>query len=46
MAENVGHVIQMAGPAVDVQFVEANMPPIYEALKVVSDGFKCRPRSA
>ena len=40
MAENVGHVIQVAGPAVDVQFVEATMPPIYEALKVVSDGFQ------
>src|SRR5579862_9876267 len=39
MAENVGHVIQIAGPAVDVQFVESKMPPIYEALRVVSDGF-------
>ena len=39
MAENIGHVIQIAGPVVDVQFVEANMPPIYEALRVVSDGF-------
>ena len=39
MPENIGHVIQIAGPAVDVQFVEATMPPIYQALKVVSDGF-------
>ena len=39
MPENIGHVIQIAGPAVDVQFVEATMPPIYEALRVVSDGF-------
>jgi len=39
MPENIGHVIQIAGPAVDVQFVEANMPPIYEALQVTSDGF-------
>src|SRR5438552_10019740 len=39
MPENIGHVIKVAGPAVDVQFVEATMPPIYEALKVVSDGF-------
>src|ERR1700688_5257059 len=39
MSENVGHVIQIAGPAVDVQFTEAAMPPIYEALRVVSDGF-------
>src|SRR5580704_961411 len=39
MPENVGHVVQIAGPAVDVQFVEATMPPIYEALRIVSDGF-------
>ena len=39
MPENIGKVIQVAGPAVDVQFVEATMPPIYEALRVVSDGF-------
>ena len=29
MAENIGHVIQIAGPAVDVQFSEAALPPIY-----------------
>ncbi len=40
MAENFGHVIQIAGPAVDVQFSEANLPPIYESLRVVSDGFQ------
>ena len=40
MPENIGHVIQVAGPAVDVQFVEGAMPPIYEALKVVSEGFQ------
>src|SRR5271165_5947079 len=39
MSENVGHVIQIAGPAVDVQFVEGSMPPVYQALRVVSDGF-------
>jgi F-type H+-transporting ATPase subunit beta len=39
MAENIGKVIQVAGPAVDVQFSENNMPPIYEALHVVSEGF-------
>jgi F-type H+/Na+-transporting ATPase subunit beta len=37
--ENIGQVIQITGPAVDVQFVEGKMPPIYEALRVVSDGF-------
>src|SRR6478609_10966492 len=40
MPENIGHVVQVTGPAVDVQFAEATMPPIYEALKVVSDGFQ------
>ncbi len=39
MAENVGRVIQVAGPAVDVQFSEAELPPIYEAVRVVSEGF-------
>ncbi len=39
MAENIGHVIQIAGPAVDVQFAEHMLPPIYSALRVVSDGF-------
>src|ERR1700760_827399 len=39
MPENVGHVIQIAGPAVDVQFADGHLPPIYEAVEVVSDGF-------
>src|SRR5512133_2347522 len=37
--ENIGQVIQITGPAVDVQFVESKMPPIYQAVRVVSDGF-------
>src|SRR2546427_6193217 len=40
MPENIGHVVQVAGPAVDVQFSEGSMPPIYQALRVVSDGFQ------
>ena len=32
MAENIGRVVQISGPAVDVQFVEGAMPPIYQAL--------------
>src|SRR5258708_9374018 len=39
MPENIGHVVQISGPAVDVQFPEGKLPPIYEAIKVVSDGF-------
>src|SRR6202044_3596864 len=39
MPENIGHVVQISGPAVDVQFPEGKLPPIYEAVRVVSDGF-------
>jgi F-type H+-transporting ATPase subunit beta len=39
MPERIGRVTQISGPAVDVQFTEGAMPPIYESLKVVSDGF-------
>jgi F-type H+-transporting ATPase subunit beta len=37
---NEGKVIQVIGPVVDVEFDEANLPPIYQALKIVSDGFE------
>ena len=37
--ENAGKVVQVSGPAVDVQFHEKTMPGIYQALRVVSDGF-------
>lgn len=39
MAENIGKVISISGPAVDVQFEEAHMPPIYQALRITSEGF-------
>ncbi len=39
MADNIGQIIKIAGPAVDVQFDEAHMPPIYQALRVTSEGF-------
>src|ERR1700758_4282418 len=39
MPENIGRVVQIAGPAVDVQFSETNLPPIYQALRVTSEGF-------
>ncbi|WP_263411330.1 F0F1 ATP synthase subunit beta [Terriglobus tenax] len=39
MAENIGHVISISGPAVDVQFEESHMPPIYQALRITSEGF-------
>jgi F-type H+/Na+-transporting ATPase subunit beta len=37
--QNVGQVIQIAGPAVDIQFGENYLPPIYEALQITSEGF-------
>jgi F-type H+-transporting ATPase subunit beta len=37
--QNIGKVIQIAGPAVDVEFTAANLPPIYQALRVTSEGF-------
>ncbi len=39
MAENIGHIVQIAGPAVDVQFSATKLPLIYTAIRVVSDGF-------
>ena len=39
MPENAGKVIQIAGPAVDVQFAASTLPPIYQALRVTSEGF-------
>ena len=37
---NIGKVIKIAGPAVDIQFEEATIPPIYEALRITSEGFQ------
>src|SRR4029079_400110 len=34
-----GRVVQIIGPVVDVEFDEKNLPPIYQALRIVSDGF-------
>ncbi|MFN0110923.1 MAG: F0F1 ATP synthase subunit beta [Blastocatellia bacterium] len=35
----VGKVVQVIGPVVDVEFPEGYLPPIYQALRVTSDGF-------
>src|SRR6201985_356788 len=39
MSENIGKVISISGPAVDIQFEESKMPPIFQALRIVSEGF-------
>jgi F-type H+-transporting ATPase subunit beta len=35
----VGRVVQVIGPVIDVEFDEKYLPPIYTALRVVSEGF-------
>jgi F-type H+/Na+-transporting ATPase subunit beta len=36
----IGKVIQVAGPAVDCQFPEGHIPPVYTAIRVTSEGFE------
>jgi len=38
-ANVVGKIIQVAGPAVDIQFPEAQIPLIYTAIRITSEGF-------
>jgi F-type H+/Na+-transporting ATPase subunit beta len=35
----IGKVIQIAGPAVDIQFPEGQIPVIYTAVRITSEGF-------
>src|SRR3954449_4287185 len=35
----VGHVVQIIGPVVDIEFTNNYLPPIYQALRITSDGF-------
>src|SRR5712691_673284 len=35
-----GRVVQIIGPVVDVEFPEKQLPPIYQALRIVSEGFE------
>ncbi|NPV83295.1 MAG: F0F1 ATP synthase subunit beta [Candidatus Aminicenantes bacterium] len=37
--EKVGKVVQVIGPVVDVAFPEKDLPPIYTAVRVTSEGF-------
>jgi F-type H+-transporting ATPase subunit beta len=36
---NTGRVVEVIGPVVDVEFPEGDLPTIYNAIEVVSDGF-------
>jgi F-type H+-transporting ATPase subunit beta len=38
--QNEGKVLQVIGPVVDVIFEEVALPPIYQALRIISDGFE------
>ena len=35
----VGKIIQVAGPAIDVQFPEGHIPAIYTAIRITSEGY-------
>ena len=35
----IGKVVQIIGPVVDVEFSENYLPPIYQALRITSEGF-------
>src|SRR5512136_3006941 len=35
----VGRVVQVAGPAVDCEFPEGQIPLVYTAIRVISEGF-------
>jgi len=36
---NIGKVLQVIGPAIDVEFEEGQQPAIYNALRITSEGF-------
>ena len=37
---NIGHVVQVIGPVVDVQFAEHHLPEIHNAVRITSEGFE------
>src|ERR687885_1327536 len=37
--QRAGKVVQVIGPVIDVEFEEQDLPEIYTALRVISDGF-------
>ena len=37
--QHVGHVLQVIGPVVDVQFEEHHLPMIYNAVQITSEGY-------
>lgn len=39
--ENIGKIVQVSGPVVDVEFLDGDMPAIQDALYVMNNGKKC-----
>ncbi|MEZ5306763.1 MAG: F0F1 ATP synthase subunit beta [Pyrinomonadaceae bacterium] len=39
-AQQIGRVVQIIGPVVDVEFSDNYLPPIHQALRVTSEGFE------
>ena len=39
--ENIGKIVQVSGPVVDVEFSDNNLPSIKDALYVINNGKKC-----
>ena len=37
--ETIGHVVQIAGPAVDCQFPEGEIPEVHTAIRITSEGY-------
>src|SRR5690242_11655233 len=37
--QNVGHVVQVIGPVLDIQFESGHLPAIYNAVRITSDGY-------
>ncbi len=37
--ENIGRVVQVIGPVLDVEFKEHHLPEIYNAVRIISEGF-------
>ncbi len=35
----LGHVVQVIGPVLDVQFEEGHLPAIYNAVRITSEGY-------
>ena len=38
-AHNIGRVVQVIGPVLDVEFQEHHLPEIYNAVRITSEGF-------